>query len=76
MGKIVIKGIVDRKPKTGYYLDGKGNIWARPMGRSGGKGKIVVARAIVRKPRTLYYVDGKGNLCEAPMASRARKKKR
>jgi hypothetical protein len=72
MGKIVIPHLVSRKAKTGYYFDGKGNLWERPMGKRGGKGKIVVAHAIVRKPKTLYYVDGKGNACEAPMKRRGR----
>jgi hypothetical protein len=72
MGKVIVPHIVSRKPKTGYYVDGKGNLWERPMrgGRSGAKGKVIVPHAVERQARTLYYVDGKGNLCASPMKRR------
>ena len=52
MGKIIVKGVVTRKPGYLYYIDGKGNVCEAKMAR-GGKRKKKVAKkkpAAKRKP--------------------------
>lgn len=44
MGKIIAKGIVDRKPGFLYYVDGKGNVCEAKMARGGKKKKKVAAK--------------------------------
>ena len=52
MGKIIVKGVVTRKPGYLYYIDGKGNVCEAKMAR-GGKRKKKAAKkkpAAKRKP--------------------------
>lgn len=49
MGKIIAKGVVDRKPGFLYYVDGQGNVCEAKMAR-GGKKKKVAAKKVVKKP--------------------------
>jgi hypothetical protein len=39
MGKIIAKGVVERKPHHLYYVDGKGNVCEAKMARGGRKKK-------------------------------------
>ena len=39
MGKIIAKGVVDRKSGYLYYVDGKGNVCEAKMARGGKKKK-------------------------------------
>jgi len=39
MGKIIAKGVVDRKPGHLYYIDGAGNVCEAVMARGGRKKK-------------------------------------
>ena len=39
MGKIIAKGVVNRKPGHLYYVDGKGNVCDSVMARCGRKKK-------------------------------------
>ena len=39
MGKILVKGVIKRKPGYLYYVDGKGNVCAAKMARGGKKKK-------------------------------------
>jgi len=39
MGKIILKGVVERKPGHLYYIDGKGNVCEAKMARGGKKKK-------------------------------------
>lgn len=39
MGKILVKGVVKRKPGFLYYVDGKGNVCEAKMARGGKKKK-------------------------------------
>lgn len=39
MGKIIAKGVVDRKPGYLYYVDSKGNVCEAKMARGGRKKK-------------------------------------
>jgi len=39
MGKIIKKGVVDRKPGHLYYIDGAGNLCEAKMSRGGRKKK-------------------------------------
>ena len=52
MKRIIVKGVVTRKPGYLYYIDGKGNVCEAKMAR-GGKRKKKVAKkkpAAKRKP--------------------------
>jgi len=44
MGKIIAKGVVDRKSGYLYYVDGKGNVCEAKMARGGKKKKKKVAK--------------------------------
>ena len=39
MGKILVKGVIKRKPGYLYYVDGKGNVCEAKMARGGKKKK-------------------------------------
>lgn len=39
MGKVIMKGVVKRKPGHLYYVDGKGNLCEAVMARGGKKKK-------------------------------------
>ena len=39
MGKVILKGVVKRKPGHLYYVDGKGNVCEAVMARGGRKKK-------------------------------------
>ena len=50
MGKIIAKGVVDRKSGYLYYVDGKGNVCEAKMARGGKKKKKkVVKKKVVKK---------------------------
>ncbi|MBW6442410.1 hypothetical protein K0A97_01345 [Patescibacteria group bacterium] len=51
MGKILIKGIVQRKPGHLYYVDGLGNVCEAKMAR-GGKKKKSAKKAPAKKKAT------------------------
>jgi len=44
MGKIIAKGVVERKSGFLYYVDGKGNVCEAKMARGGKKRKKKVAK--------------------------------
>ena len=48
MGKIIAKGVVERKSGFLYYVDGKGNVCEAKMAR-GGKKKKKVAKKVAKK---------------------------
>jgi hypothetical protein len=49
MGKVIVKGAVERKPGYLYYVDGQGNVCEAVMARGGKKKKTAVKKA-VKKP--------------------------
>ena len=49
MGKIIAKGVVDRKPGYLYYVDGKGNVCEAKMARGGKKKKAAKKPAKKKK---------------------------
>jgi hypothetical protein len=49
MGKIIAKGVVERKSGFLYYVDGKGNVCEAKMARGGKKKKKKVAKKKVAK---------------------------
>ncbi len=53
MGKVIAKGVVDRKPGFLYYVDGKGNVCEAKMARGGkkkSKKKAVKKKVVKKKP--------------------------
>jgi|TARA_B100001971_G_C18062382_1_gene468641 hypothetical protein len=50
MGKIIAKGVVDRKSGYLYYVDGKGNVCEAKMARGGKKKKAAKKKAVKKKP--------------------------
>ena len=44
MGKILVKGVIKRKPGYLYYVDGKGNVCEAKMARGGKKKKKVAKK--------------------------------
>ena len=50
MGKIIAKGVVDRKSGYLYYVDGKGNVCEAKMARGGKKKKTAKKKAVKKKP--------------------------
>ena len=50
MGKILVKGVVKRKPGHLYYVDGQGNVCEAVMAR-GGKRKKKTAKKATKKKR-------------------------
>jgi hypothetical protein len=49
MGKVIAKGVVDRKSGYLYYVDGKGNVCEAKMARGGKKKKKKAAKKPVKK---------------------------
>ena len=49
MGKIIAKGVVERKSGYLYYVDGKGNVCEAKMAR-GGKKKKAAKKPAKKKP--------------------------
>ncbi|MAG02031.1 hypothetical protein CMI42_01730 [Candidatus Pacearchaeota archaeon] len=49
MGKIIAKGVVERKSGYLYYVDGKGNVCEAKMAR-GGKKKKTAKKKVAKKP--------------------------
>tara|TARA_B100002003_G_C13784878_1_gene388450 strand:- start:207 stop:395 length:189 start_codon:yes stop_codon:yes gene_type:complete len=50
MGKVIAKGVVDRKPGYLYYVDGKGNVCEAKMARGGKKKKKAAKKKPAKKP--------------------------
>lgn len=48
MGKIIAKGVIERKPGFLYYVDGQGNVCEAKMAR-GGKKKKKTAKKKAKK---------------------------
>ena len=70
MGKIVKKGVVERKPGHLYYVDASGNVCEAKMARGGKKKK-----AVAKKPVTKKAVAKKPAAKKAPAKKPAAKKK-
>ena len=51
MGKVIAKGIVDRKSGYLYYVDGKGNVCEAKMARGGKKKKKTVKKKPAKKKK-------------------------
>jgi hypothetical protein len=51
MGKIIAKGVVERKPGFLYYVDGKGNVCEAKMARGGKKKKAAKKKPAKKKKR-------------------------
>ncbi len=49
MGKIIAKGVVDRKPGHLYYIDSKGNVCEAKMARGGRKKKAAKKKTSKKK---------------------------
>lgn len=58
-----------------YFLDGQGNVCAKP--KSGeGKTEILVEHAVDRDNQYLYFIDKDGDISRSPRASRSGGKKK
>jgi len=51
MGKVIVKGVVKRKPGYLYYVDGKGNVCEAKMARGGKRKKKTTKKATKKKRR-------------------------
>ena len=51
MGKIIAKGVVDRKSGYLYYVDGKGNVCEAKMARGGKKKKKAAKKKPAKKKK-------------------------
>ena len=51
MGKVILKGVVKRKPGHLYYVDGKGNLCEAKMARGGKKKKKKAKKAKKKKAK-------------------------
>jgi hypothetical protein len=51
MGKIIVKGVVTRKPGYLYYIDGRGNLCEAKMARGGKRKKKAAKKKTTRKRR-------------------------
>jgi len=51
MGKVIAKGVVERKSGYLYYVDGKGNVCEAKMARGGKKKKAVKKKAAAKKKK-------------------------
>ncbi len=49
MGKIIAKGVVERKSGFLYYVDGKGNVCEAKMARGGKKKKKAAKKPVAKK---------------------------
>lgn len=55
-----------------YFLDGNGNVCARP--KSGdGETRILVPNAVQRDNQYLYFIDREGDVARSPRAARGKK---
>jgi hypothetical protein len=55
-----------------YFIDGAGNVCAKP--KSGeGESKILVEHAVDRDNNFLYFIDKDGDIARSPRASRGKK---
>lgn len=55
-----------------YFLDGNGNVCARP--KSGeGETRILVPNAVQRDNQYLYFIDKEGDVARSPRAARGKK---
>lgn len=61
MGKIIVKGVVKRKPGFLYYIDAKGNVCEAKMSRGGKKKKKkkTVKKKTVKKKTVKKKTPGK-----------------
>jgi len=58
-----------------YFLDGQGNVCAKP--KSGeGKTEILVEKAVDRDNQYLYFIDKDGDIARSPRSSRGSGKKK
>ena len=65
MGKIIAKGVVERKSGYLYYVDGKGNVCEAKMARGGRKKKAVKkkpAKKATKKPIRKPTCDTPGTI--------------
>ena len=51
LGKIIAKGVVDRKSGYLYYVEGKGNVCEAKMARGGKKKKAVKKKPVKKKKK-------------------------
>lgn len=51
MGKVIAKGVVDRKPGHLYYVDASGNVCEAKMARGGRKKKASKKKATTKKKK-------------------------
>jgi hypothetical protein len=51
MGKVIAKGVVDRKSGYLYYVDGKGNVCEAKMARGGKKKKAAKKKPAKKKKK-------------------------
>lgn len=58
-----------------YFLDGQGNVCAKPKSGNG-KTEILVEHAVDRDNQYLYFIDKDGDVSRSPRAARAGKKRR
>lgn len=55
-----------------YFIDGSGNVCAKP--KSGeGETRILVSNAVQRDNQFLYFVDKEGDVSRSPRAARVKK---
>lgn len=55
-----------------YFVDGSGNVCARP--KSGdGETQILVPNAVQRDNQYLYFIDREGDVARSPRAARRKK---
>lgn len=55
-----------------YFVDGSGNVCARP--KSGeGETRILVPNAVQRDNQYLYFIDKEGDVARSPRAARGKK---
>ena len=54
-----------------YFLDGQGNVCAKP--KSGeGEAKVLVPNAVERDNQFLYFIDKDGDVARSPRAARGK----
>lgn len=55
-----------------YFIDGNGNVCAKP--KSGeGETQVLVANAVQRDNQYLYFIDKEGDVARSPRAARRKK---
>ncbi|MFA5485021.1 MAG: hypothetical protein WC260_02110 [Candidatus Pacearchaeota archaeon] len=75
MGKIVKKGVIERKPGHLYYVDAQGNVCEAKMARGGKKKKAVAKKPVAKKPVAKKTVAKKAPAKKAPAKKPVAKKK-